>query len=167
MQTVLGGYDRKVPAWFDEGFAEWVRTHVLDSLNWRNTELASRRAHYELGFHQGVQLSVLEDRSGWAHHRSQPGGYVKTYVLASYAVDQLIRAKGFPAALNYLKTSRFEESFGQSQRDFEAMLMQSLRQIRTNKTVQVVVSKTRMEGWVFLEVRRKTVGLEIQQLEGG
>lgn len=139
IQTVLGGYNHKGAAWFDEGFAEWVRTTTLNSLKWRNTELASRRTQRELNFHQGFEL--VEDRNGWRLHRREPGGYVKTYVLAFYAVDQLIRIKGLPAAIDYLKTGKFEQSFGQSQRDFEAALKHSIRQFPTTKPAQFVILK--------------------------
>jgi len=171
VQTVLGGYDHKAAVWFNEGFAEWVRARVLDSLTWRNTELASERAQRELNFHQGLELSILEDRNSWTLHRRQPGGYVKTYVLAFTAVDQLIRVRGFPAAVDYLKTGRFEQSFGQSQRDFEAVLKQSIHQFPTSKPLQLAVSRPEWKigySWTYEEKQSawKTKTLKVEEIVG-
>jgi hypothetical protein len=129
VQITLGRRDRTgVVYWFNEGFAEWVRARILDSLMWRNNAVALRRARRELNYHQEFDLSALQDSEGWTAHRRKPGGSVKTYVAAFMAVDQLIKVKGLPAAVEYLKTGQFEQSFGVSQSDFEAGFKKYVRE---------------------------------------
>ncbi len=127
-QAIVAARGSKTVVWFDEGFAEWVRARILDSLVWRNNELAVRRARRELNYHREFELGVLQHIESWSLHRREPGGYVKTYVLAFMAVDYLIRSKGLPAALEYLKTGKFEQCFGVSQSDFEAEFKKNVRQ---------------------------------------
>jgi hypothetical protein len=157
VQFTLGSRDRAgVACWFDEGFAEWVRARILDSLMWRNNEVAVRRARRELNYHQEFNLSALQDSEGWAVQRRKPGGWVKTYVAAFTAVDQLIKVRGFAAAVEYLKTGEFEQSFGEAQSDFEAALKESIIQAPRNKSAQFFIPRPEWKvgySWSYEEKR--------------
>jgi len=171
VQTALGSRNRTAVVWFNEGFAEWVRARILDSLIWRNNELAVRRARRELSYHQEFNLSALQDSEGWTVHRRKPGGRVKTYVAAFMAVDQLIRVKGFPAAVEYLKTGEFEQSFGESQSDFEAALKEFIIQAPRNKSAQFVIPRPEWKvgySWSYEEKRsgRKTTSVKVVEIIG-
>jgi hypothetical protein len=141
LHNQLADYDVKAVIWFKEGFAEWVQSKVLHSLMWRNIELTRRRASRELEYHGEFRLSRLEDRTGWKVHGREPGGWVKTYVLAFMGVDQLIRDKGFSAAIQYFQTGEFDASFGQSQEALEAIIEKSIRQIPRSDALQFVVPR--------------------------
>jgi len=171
VQTALGSRNRTAVVWFNEGFAEWVRARILDSLIWRNNELAVRRARRELNYHQEFDLSALQDSEGWTVHRRKPGGRVKTYVAAFMAVDQLIRVKGFPAAVEYLKTGKFEQSFGVSQSDFEAAFKEFIFQAPRKKAGQFVIPKPEWKvgySWSYEEKRsgRKPTSVKVVEIIG-
>jgi hypothetical protein len=141
IQAAIGGRGREAIVWFNEGFAEWVRARILDSLLWRNNELAVGRARRELNHHREFELSILHDSKSWALYSRKSGGFVKTYVLAFMAVDHLIRSKGLPAALEYLKTGKFEQCFGVSQSDFEAEFKNYVRQSPRHNAAHLGIPK--------------------------
>lgn len=141
VQAAVGAHRSEAVVWFNEGFAEWVRARILDSLMWRNNELAVGRARRELNHHREFDLSILHDSRSWALHGRKPGGWVKTYVAAFMAVDQLIKVKGFLAAVEYLKTGKFEQSFGESQSDFEAEFKNYVRQSPRHNAAHLGIPK--------------------------
>jgi hypothetical protein len=144
MHNVLARNTGKVPFWFAEGFAEWVAAKILNSLSWRSTELTTLRARRELVYHPEHSLSALQDFASWISERRKPAGRVRTYVVSFVVVDQLIRTKGFAAAIDYLKTGDFERSFGQSLPSFEMELAKSTnKQPSTSK--EFLIDKPKWE----------------------
>jgi len=84
----------KAPAWFREGFAEWVAAKVLDSLKWVSIDVTTRRAWRELKHNGLFDRSVSVDYKNWKSRLEQPGGFVATYSVAFVAVDRLIGRRG-------------------------------------------------------------------------
>ena len=87
------------------------------------------------------------------------------------AVDQLIRVKGFPAAVEYLKTGRFEQSLGESQSDCEAAFKEFLLQSPRNKAAQFVVPRPEWKvgySWSYEEKRsgRKPTSMKVEEIVG-
>ena len=110
---MVGGY------WFTEGFADWVSAKVLNELGWQDYATTLHRARQELIRHRELlpMLSGLATTT-WARELDRPKGRIRTYSLALLAVDRLIQRKGLSATIEYLKSGKFEESFGMSREDY-------------------------------------------------
>jgi hypothetical protein len=83
----------------------------------------------------------------------------------------LIRVKGFSAAVEYLKTGRFEQSFGESQGNFEATLKKFIIQAPRNKAEQFVIQRPEWKvgySWSYEEKKsgRTPTSVNVEEIVG-
>ena len=93
---------------------------------------------------------------------------MKTYVLAFMAVDHLIQVNGFPAALEYLQTGKFEQSFGESEIDFERKFKTNFRQSPRHKGTGLEVPKPEWKvgySWTYEEKQSGGIPPSINAIE--
>ena len=155
-----------VPKWFSEGFAGWVAANVLHSLGWQEYKVSLHRALREVAYHRDILLglSSLDDPKIWSEQLVKPKGAIRTYVLATIAVNCLIQKEGLAAVMNYFKTGVFVSSFRISWEDFARDFDRYISETGVQKMVPFKTNKPDWKiGYTWLYARKvpgKTIQLQ-------
>jgi hypothetical protein len=141
MQYELAGGTRGTSdQWLREGFAEWVQTHVLDTLGiMRRQDIRERSVRWVRDRHARKSLPPLSALATFAEWVSFHNGVARDslYPYAFVATDFLIERHGLDAVTNYFKAfadsddrfANFRRAFGEEWPVFDAALGEYFRRL--------------------------------------
>ena len=154
----LAGQKLVTPNWFSEGFADWITAKILDALRWQDYSITVQGAREELlAYKNNVpKISYFMWDQNWVSERGKPKGLIRTYRLAFVAVNVLIEKKGLPAVMGYIRTGKFESSFGVSLNNFSTEVEQYLADTPRPRLTQFRIAQPNWrvgDQWTYLEQR--------------
>lgn len=160
VENQINGNNRVTRYWFNEGFAEWVTAKLLEILNWQASNITEEKTREELF---AIQNEVPRFDSPqldefWRSTLSKPKGSVKTYGTAFIAVSALLKTHGFEAAVKYIRTGDFTNSFGLDEDVFATHIDATIRTSQHQRIGKERISLAKPtwrtgDKWTYIEKR--------------